>query len=123
MLTVSTSQFDNDPGLPAVAAVPINIYLDILWRDMALVVTSFPTAEALPGVVPNSPPNCASIGPGSTATLQGTAEMSADYDDSTISNFTLGSFFYGCILGTEESETSTPTSCTLTLIGFSSSGK
>ena len=90
---------------------------------MALVETLYPTTQALPGVVPNSPSNCASVGPGLTATLQGTAEMSAVYDDATISNFTLESFFFGCILGTEESETSEPMSCTITLTGFSSSGK
>ena len=123
MLFVSTSQFDNDPGIPAVAVGPIGIYLDILWKDMALVETSYPTTQDLPGVVPNSPPNCASVGPGVTATLQGTAEMSAVYDDSTISNFTLGSFFFGCILGTEESENSAPMSCTLSLTRFGSSGK
>ena len=49
--------------------------------------------------------------------------MTAVYDVSTISNFTLGSFFYGCVLGSEESVASTPMSCTIILTDFSSSGR
>ena len=48
--------------------------------------------------------------------------MSAVYDDSTISNFTLGAFFYGCVVGSEVSITAVPASCTITLTGFSSGG-
>ena len=121
---VTSSQFDNDVGTPVVAVGPINIYLDILWKGMSLVETSASSTQDLPGVIPNSPPNCAAFAPGDTATtLQGTPEMTAVYDDSTISNFTLDSFFYGCVLGSEESEAGDPMSCTITLTGFSSSGK
>ena len=91
---------------------------------MSLAETSASSTEDLPGLIPNSPPNCAAFAPWDTAgTLQGTPEMTAVYDDSTISNFTLSSFFYGCVLGTEESEAAVPMSCTITLTGFSSSGK
>ena len=91
---------------------------------MSLAETSASSTEDLPGLIPNSPPNCAAFAPGDTATtLQGTPEMSAVYDDSTISNFTLGSFFYGCVLGSEESLAADPMSCTITLTGFNSRGK
>lgn len=124
MLIVSPSQFDNDPGVPVLAVGPINIYLDILWKGMSLVETSASNTQDLPGVIPNSPPNCAAFGTGDTATaLQGTPEMTAVYDDSTISNFTLGSFFYGCVLGSEESLAGDPMSCTISLAGFNSGGK
>ena len=91
---------------------------------MSLAQTSASSREDLPGVIPNSPPNCAAFAPRDTATtLQGTPEMSAVYDDSTISNFTLGSFFYGCVLASKESLAGDPMSCTITLTGFSSTGK
>ena len=91
---------------------------------MSLAETSASSTEDLPLLVPNSPPNCAAFAPGDTATiLQGTPEMSAVYDDSTISNFTLSSFFYECALGSEESLAGAPISCTITLTGFSSRGK
>lgn len=91
---------------------------------MSLAETSASSTKDLPGVIPNSPPNCAAFASGDTATTsQGVPEMTAVYDDSTISNFTLGSFFYGCVLGTEESLTAAPRSCTITLTGFNSGGK
>ena len=121
---MSTSQFDNDAGTPLVAVGPINEYLDIFWKGMSLVETTSSSTKNLPGLVPNSPENCAAFGPGDVATiLQGTPEMTAVYEDSTISNFTLGSFFWGCVLGSEESVASDPMSCTITLTGFSSAGK
>lgn len=90
---------------------------------MSLVETSASNTQDLPGLIPNSPPNCAAFAPGDTATgLQGTPEMTAVYADSTISNFTLGPFFYGCVLGTEESLAGVPQSCTITLTGFNSKG-
>ena len=91
---------------------------------MSLSETSASSTQNLPGVIPNSPPNLAAFAPGDTATLsQGTPEMTAVYGDSTISNFTLGSFFYGCTLGTEAPLTADPASCTITLTGFNSEGK
>ena len=91
---------------------------------MSLAATSASSTQDLPGLIPNSPPNCAAFAPGDSATsLQGTPEMSAVYDDSTISNFTLGSFFYGCVVGSEESITAVPASCVITLTGFSLGGK
>lgn len=91
---------------------------------MSLAETSASSTQDLPGIIPNSPPNCAAFAPGDDATiLQGTPEMTVVYDDSTVSNFTLGSFFYGCVLGTEASLAAAPMSCTLTLTGFNSRGK
>lgn len=91
---------------------------------MSLAETSASSTQDLPGLIPNSPPNCAAFAPGDDATtLQGTPEMTAVYDDSTISNFTLSSFFWGCVLGTEESLAADPMSCTIILTGFTSAGK
>ena len=117
-------QFENDPGVPALTVGPINKYLDIFWKGMSLVETTDSTVQDQPGVVPNSPPNCAAFTFDDTATiLQGTPEMTAVYDDSTVSNFTLGSFYYGCVLASEETEAGDPMDCTLTLSGFNAGGK
>ena len=68
-----TSQFDNDVGVPAVAVNPINVYLDIFWKGMSLAETSASSTQDLPGLIPNSPPNCAAFASGDSATtLQGT---------------------------------------------------
>lgn len=91
---------------------------------MSLAETSASSTKDLPGLLPNSPPNYAAFAIGDTATAsQGTPEMTALYADSTISNFTLGPFFYGCVLGTEATLAGAPMSCTITLTGFSSGGK
>lgn len=122
LLTVQPFKFDNDQGLPAVGVSPINIYLDIFWKGMSLAETS--NVQDLPGIIPNSPPNFATFSPKNAATLtQGTPEMTTVYDDSTVSYLNLYSFFYGCALGLEESLTSVPESCNITITGFDPSGK
>ena len=91
---------------------------------MSLAETLASSTQDEPGVIPNSPPNYAAFSSGNVVTVaQGTPEMTAVYDDSTISNFTLGPFFYGCSLATKESLAGVPQSCTITLTGITSSGK
>ena len=103
MLIVSIPNSTTTSASPRSPSAQSMCILTYFGKVKSLTETSAFSTEDVPGLIPNSPPNCAAFGPGDTATtLQGTPEMSAVYDDSTISNFTLGSFFYGCVLGSEE---------------------
>lgn len=112
------TQFDNDNGIPVVAAAPINIYQDILWNGMSLVQT--PGTTGTPGVQSNSPPNYAAYSALDLATVeQGQPSMRVNYADSTIDHFDLKSFYYGCVVASQVSLLGIPTACTITVTAYS----
>jgi hypothetical protein len=112
-----SARFDNDPGLPAVAASPIGIYDDIYWQGFNLAATG--GLQDVVVVVPNTPNNVAAFAKDNTATIfQGQPAMTVNYADSTIDHFDLYSFYYACVLATEASVAAKPQSCTLTIKGY-----
>jgi hypothetical protein len=111
------ARFENSVGLPAVAASPIGIYLDVFWQGMSLVETTGLTSIA--GVVANSPLNYAAYSKLDLVTLtQGQPSMMTNYEDSTIDHLDLKSFYYGCALGSEASVAGVPTACTVSIKGY-----
>jgi hypothetical protein len=111
------ARFENSVGLPAVAAAPIGIYLDIFWQGMSLVETSG-LSSAL-GIVVNSPLNCAAYSKLDVATLtQGQPSMMTNYQDSTVDHLDLKSFYYGCAVASQLSLTGLPAACTVTVKGY-----
>jgi hypothetical protein len=114
------ARFDNDAGIPLIVASPIGIYQDIQWTGFAL---AQPTTllPALNIVTPQSAPNTASFS-GLTvgSLLQGTglAAMTVNYLDSTIANFDLTSFFYGCTVAGTTTLIGAPRTCTITIRGY-----
>jgi hypothetical protein len=111
------ARFENSVGLPAVAASPIGIYLDVFWQGMSLVQTTGLTSIA--GVVANSPLNYAAYSKLDLVTLtQGQPSMMTNYEDSTIDHLDLKSFYYGCALGSEASVAGVPKACTVSIKGY-----
>ncbi|KAF9701116.1 hypothetical protein EKO04_001165 [Ascochyta lentis] len=111
------ARFENSVGLPAVAASPIGIYLDLFWQGMSLVQTG--GIQNLAIVAPNSPGNYAAYSALDVATVtQGQPSMMANYPDSTIDHFDLKSFYYGCSAATQASVAGLPLSCTITIKGY-----
>ena len=51
-------------------------------------------------------------------TLRGAHELRTDYDDSTTSNFNFKSFYFGCVLPTQETLASLPLSCSVQVTGY-----
>lgn len=80
-----------------------------------------PGTPQISGVVPNSQSNCA-VFSNTTTVMQGQAEMTVNYDGSTINAFTLSSFYYGCAVDTALSPDSEPVVCTITINGFNQAG-
>ncbi|KAF1992196.1 hypothetical protein K402DRAFT_387852 [Aulographum hederae CBS 113979] len=116
------ARFDNENGVPLVAVAPIDIYLDIKWNGMSLAETLIDST--VPGIVPNTPKNYAAYAVPDTATItQGQPAMTVNYPDSTISSFSLRSFYYGCSIAAETSVTAVPTTCTVTITGKDANGK
>jgi hypothetical protein len=111
------ARFDNENGIPLVAAAPIGIYLDIYWQGMSLVATM--NLQDAVGVTPNSKPNYAAFSALDTATvMQGQASMMTNYDDSTVDHLDLKSFYYGCAAASEASILGLPTRCDITIKGY-----
>ncbi|KAJ4345088.1 hypothetical protein N0V95_005935 [Ascochyta clinopodiicola] len=111
------ARFENSVGLPAVAASPIGIYLDVFWQGMSLVQTGGIQNLAL--VVPNTPGNYAAYSTLDAATItQGQPSMMANYADSTIDHFDLKSFYYGCAAAAQVSVAGLPLSCTISIKGY-----
>lgn len=85
---------------------------------MSLVKTNDLTSIA--GIKANSPPNYAAFSTLDVATLtQGQPAMSVNYADSAIDHFDLKSFYYGCAVGTQLTVIGVPTSCKITITGYS----
>lgn len=73
-----------------------------------------------PGLLFNTPSNAAAFSKGDVATvLQGQPSMTVNYPDSTIDHFDLKSFYYGCVVGSQESVVGVLQSCTVTIKGYS----
>ena len=117
-------QFENDQGaLPLVAANPVNLYLDIFFNGWEAFVAGTGGVVAT-GVAPQSPPNVTGYGSIDVATiLQGTAVLTTVYPDTTINHFDFNSFFFGCVLSSQESAAGVPQSCTVTVTGLDKNGK
>ncbi|KAF1912824.1 hypothetical protein BDU57DRAFT_457191, partial [Ampelomyces quisqualis] len=112
------ARFDNADGLPLVALSPINIYLDLFWQGMALAKTS--GLQNLAIVKPNTPDNYAAFSKLNVLTSsQGQPAMTVNYPDSTVDSFDLTSFYYGCAVGTQTSVLGVPTSCSISIKGYS----
>lgn len=76
------------------------------------------------GVLPQSPPNQIASGPLTPATLlQGTPALTTVYQDTTIDRFDFFSFFYGCVLATQETVAGAPEPCTVTVTGLDKNGR
>ena len=111
------ARFENPVGLPAVAASPIGIYLDIFWQGMPLVQTT--GLASLAGVVANSPLNYAAYSKLDVATLtQGQPSMMTNYQDSTIEHLDLKYFYYGYALAAQASVAGVPKVCTVSVKGY-----
>lgn len=52
------------------------------------------------------------------ASLQGKHELRTDYDDSTTSSFDFKSFYFGCVVATQETLASLPLSCSVDITGY-----
>ena len=111
------ARFDNLSG-PPVAIKEIGQYLDIDFKGIFLIPTL--NLPGHPGVPPNTPSNMAGftlVNP--VSLLKGPPAMSVNYPDSTVDFFDLESFWYGCVLPTQETVASSPISCDITVTGFS----
>lgn len=112
-----SARFDNDQGLPGVAASPIGIYDDIYWQGFSLAITG--SVQNVFIVEPNTGSNLAAFARNDLATIsQGQPAMTVNYADSTIDHFDLSSFYYACVYATEASIAAKPQSCTLTIRGY-----
>ena len=93
-----------------------------MYNGMAL-DTDVIANTALPGVVPQSPPNVAAFGGSNAVTLlQGTPALTTVYADSTISFLDFHYFYFGCVLADKNGLASAPQSCTLTVRGRDTNG-
>lgn len=82
------------------------------------------TTSDASGVTPNSPPNVIGYAPTLVATItQGQPEMTTVYDNSTITEFDLYSFFFGCALDTQNTVVDAAQACTVTVTGLNVSGE
>ncbi|KAH4171472.1 hypothetical protein HBI55_052580, partial [Parastagonospora nodorum] len=108
------ADFENNVGFPLLALSPINTYLDIFWQGFTLAQT--PAAQGILTVVPYSGTNVASFS--SLNMLQGGAAMSVTYAGSVVNTFDLTSFFYGCALPIPLGFVAVPTTCKITIKGY-----
>jgi len=116
-------QFDNDQNaIPLAPDAPIDLYLDLYYNGMALdQITLGPNSI---GVEPQSPPNVATFANGEAVTiLQGQPKITTVYADSTVVAFDFHSFYFGIVLGSENSAASTPMSGSVTVTGIDTNGK
>lgn len=106
------------------AGNPLEIYQDIFFQGFEVFIAGVAGATSdLPGVEPQSPPNLITYGTLGIATIdQGTPELTVVYPDTTIDHFSFFSFFYGCVLSTEETVLGMPQPCTVTVTGIDKNG-
>ncbi|KAF1940030.1 hypothetical protein EJ02DRAFT_495882 [Clathrospora elynae] len=112
------ARFDDLTGVPGGPITPIGVYEDIFWEGMSLVNTL--GLQATQGLTPNSPNNYATYSEYDSVTVeQGTpAAMMTKYKDSIIDHFDLHSFYYGCVVASQETAVALPTTCTVTITGY-----
>ena len=55
--------------------------------------------------------------------IEGTPALTTVYQDTTIDHFDFQSFYFGCVLSSQETATGVPQSCTVTVTGFDKNGK
>lgn len=65
-------------------------------------------------MIPHTAENVAAFS-ANTALLDGTPMISANYEESTIDHFNAHSWYYGCVVATEETAASSPVSCNITV--------
>ncbi|KAI2475003.1 hypothetical protein Ptr902_07505 [Pyrenophora tritici-repentis] len=108
--------FDSLTG-PPVALTQIGQYFDLYFQGIYLVPTF--NLPIQPGVKPNTPSNMAGFNLINLATLNGPPTISTEKADSNVDFFDLESFYYGCVIPTQETVASLPVSCDITVTGFS----
>ncbi|KAL9614931.1 MAG: hypothetical protein Q9167_000573 [Letrouitia subvulpina] len=88
---------------------------------MNLVTSGLGSVNA-PGVIPHTPSNVAGFTQRSMLT-NGIAMISANYETSFISNFTLKSTYYGCTAAVGETLAGLPAACTITATSYNVNNK
>lgn len=96
--------------VPVASLQPIGAYDGLEWANFDVVNIG----NGVTGVKPESSPNVALLyiasgGVSPTATLEPTGNTNY---------FALSSFYFGCVLSTEETLASAPTSCTISVTGM-----
>lgn len=106
-------------SLPA-SVVPIGIYHGLNYQ--ALYVAAGGVAGAVvTGIVPSSPPNAAAYGVYGNI-LAGSVPM-VSTTGTTTKYFDLQKFNFGCAVNTAETAAGVATPCTITAVGYDTSGK
>jgi len=76
---------------------------------------------AISGVAANTPQNAAAFS-ANTELLDGPTLVTSNFPSSLIASFTPQTFFYGCVVASEETAASVAQSCTITATGFAPGG-
>lgn len=107
-------QFEGYPkALPVAAGSPVGIYLDVEYPGMVVAAAPLDTVS---GVKPESPDNYVAYTAAGTATiLEGQPAMTIVFSDSTFDYLALKSFYFGCVVGLENSEVALLTGCSVTI--------
>ncbi|KAM0713545.1 hypothetical protein Q7P37_010507 [Cladosporium fusiforme] len=110
-------KFDNVPaglidGAPVRGLNPLGSHEGLYYSNMGVISAT----PLLAGLNPQSRPNV--LGYDVVASLQGQHELRTDYDDSTTSHFDLRSFYFGCVVSTQETLASLPLSCSIDITGY-----
>ncbi|CAA9960411.1 hypothetical protein PTMSG1_03813 [Pyrenophora teres f. maculata] len=108
--------FDSLTG-PPVALTQIGQYLDLFFQGIYLVPTL--DLPIQPGVKPNTPSNMAGYNLINLATLNGPPTITTQNAAGNVDFFDLESFYYGCVIPTQETIASLPVSCDITVTGYS----
>ncbi|GAB7344153.1 hypothetical protein MBLNU457_2048t1 [Dothideomycetes sp. NU457] len=110
------AEFDDVPaafaGLPVALTGSLGPYDNLYYQNLQ----TLKPLVAPAGVPPFSAPNA--IYYQIEQELSGGPKIYADYDDSITDHFNFKSFYFGCVVATQEAAATTPVSCTITITGF-----
>ena len=97
------------------ALTEIQQYESLFWAFNAVQLL------AITGVAPNTPQNAAAFS-ANTELLDGQTLVTSNFINSVVASFTPHTFFYGCVVATEETAAGVAQSCTITATGFAPGG-
>lgn len=114
---LTTSQFDNVPaglidGAPVRGLNSLGSHEGLYYSNMGVISAT----PLLAGIHPQSSPNVLAYDV--VNSLEGTHELRTDYDDSTTTSFNFRSFYFGCVVATQETLLSVPLSCSVGVTGY-----